>query len=121
MLAHQPYLDALSTDPTDTAQPAHDAALTQQLVTDHLAGVDVAAVARFEPVLASSTQLVDLAVGDVITLDHQLDSPLILELDGVPVHEVSIGRVRRNFGVEVLGPAPTPRRRTSRLGVTSPA
>ncbi|MEM1331874.1 MAG: FliM/FliN family flagellar motor switch protein, partial [Actinomycetota bacterium] len=117
--ALRPHLDALASASADSATAAHDAARARELVSAHLANVDVTAVARFEPVLASSQQLIGLEVGDVITLDHQLDTPLVLELDGVPVHEISIGQVRRNFAVQVSGPAPAPRRIANRLGVAT--
>lgn len=113
--ALRPWLDALVTEPVDTQRSPDEGQIVHALVTDHLSSVDVTATARFEPLIASSKQLMELAVGDVLALEHQADQPLTLEIDGVAIHEVAIGRVRRNFAVEVVGAAPAPRRLTNRL------
>ena len=113
----RPHLDALNSDHAEAPREPGELVATQERVADHLASVDVVAVARFDPVIASSTQLLDLSVGDVLALDHQVNEPLVLEIAGVPVHDVSIGRVRRNLAVEVLGAAPTRSRRASRLSL----
>jgi flagellar motor switch protein FliM len=113
--ALRPHLDALVADPTDAPSQPEERAANQHRVADVLGGVDVAAVARFDPVVASSRDLADLAVGDIFTLGHSLDTPLILEIGGVAVHDVGIGRIKRHFAAEVLGPAPDRSRRPNRL------
>ena len=38
-------------------------------------------------------------------LNHTVDAPLTVEVGGVPIHEVSIGRVNRQYAVCVTGAA----------------
>ncbi len=113
--AVRPYLDALNAEEGDVSQQQTERTAARELVTEHLSAVDVVAIARFDPAIASPSQLADLRVGDIFLLDHAVDAPLVVEVDGVPVHDVSIGRVKRNLAVEVLGAAPSGVRRANRV------
>lgn len=113
--ALRPHLDALTDALRDLDDPSDDRSDALDQVAGHIASVDVSAVVRFDPSLVSPSQLAELAVGDVFVLDHGVDAPLVAEVDGVPVHDVSIGRVKRTLAVEVLGPAPTRFRRPARV------
>lgn len=113
----RPYLDALTSDGADAPREAAELQAARERLADHLAAVDVQAIARFEPFVASSSQLLGLEVGDLICFDHQIDNPLVLEVDGVPLHDVTIGRVRRSLAVEVVGAAPERPRRLARMTV----
>ena len=103
--ALRPYLDAVTTRPEDGAE-SDEKVIIRGLVQDHITSVDVQAVARFAPARASSAELDELAVGDVLVLDHSVDEPLLLEVGGVPIHEVTIGRIKRDLAVQVAGAAP---------------
>lgn len=113
--ALRPHLDALVTEATDAPSEPAEREATQHQVEELLAEVDVTAVARFDPVVASSQDLAALQIGDVFSLGQSLETPLILEIGGVPVHDIGIGRVKRHLAAEVLGPAPSRSRRSERL------
>lgn len=113
--AIRPHLDALATESVDAQRSPEDILVTQDRVCGQLERVDVVAKVKFEPMLASSDQLLNLQVGDVMTLNHGLDTPLLLEIDDVPLHDVTLGRVKRSLAVEVVGPAPNHARRPARL------
>lgn len=113
--ALRPHLDALTDALRDLADPLDDRSQALDQVAAHISSVDVSAVVRFDPSSVSPSQLAELAVGDVFVLDHAVDAPLVAEVDGVPVHDVSIGRIKRTLAVEVLGPAPARLRRPTRV------
>ncbi len=113
--ALRPHLDALATESVDAQRGPEDLRITRDQVCSQLERVDVVAKVRFDTMMASSDQLVNLRVGDVMALNHGLETPLLLEIDGVALHDVSLGRVKRSLAVEVVGPAPNHVRRPSRL------
>lgn len=114
-LALRPHLDALSGEAIETNRAPNELEAARGEVSGQLELVDVVARVRFEPLLASSEQLLNLSVGDVLSLNHGLDTPLLLEIDDVPLHDVTLGRVKRSLAVEVVGPAPGQARRPTRL------
>lgn len=113
----QPHLDALST-------AAHggntDAELEdRKRVHDHLAFSPVEVSAIFRPAVASSRQIVDLGVGDVIMMNHPTTMPLTVHVQGVSVYEASLGRVGRQLALQVQADIPVSRvTRRSRLRVS---
>lgn len=111
----RPLLDVLNVTVEDAPTRPEELAAIERLVAQELSSVDVDAVARFDPVIASSGDLMGLAVGDLLTLEHSVDTPLILEIGGIAVHDITIGQVKRNLAAEVLGPAPSQPRRPNRL------
>lgn len=115
IVALQPHLDELSANAAESPRNPEERAIIGELVASELSWVDVEAVARFDPVIAASRDLADLAVGDVFTLDHSIETPLIMEIGGVAVHDIALGRVKRHLAAEVLGPAPLRPRRAHRL------
>ncbi|MFK8025281.1 MAG: flagellar motor switch protein FliM [Ilumatobacter sp.] len=117
--AMRPYLDELRTEP-DAEQNQLELINIRQRVTEHLGQVDVVAAVRFDPLVASSRQLVDLEVGDVLRLEHEVDAPLVFEIEGVAVHDVTLGRLKRHLAIEVGGAAPERPRRPSRMTLVDP-
>ena len=67
-----------------------------------LRGVPVTVSVRFSPLKLSASDLNDLAVGDVIRLDHPVDRPLIGEVEGQALFLAQPGRAGRNVAVEVV-------------------
>ncbi|MFK7918437.1 MAG: flagellar motor switch protein FliM [Ilumatobacter sp.] len=113
--ALRPLLDELNVSAEESPGHPEERAAIERLVAEEIASVDVDAVARFDPVIATSGDLMGLAVGDVLCLEHSIETPLILEIGGIAVHDISIGQVKRNLAAEVLGPAPAQARRPNRL------
>jgi flagellar motor switch protein FliM len=62
--------------------------------------------ARFEPASLTSSQLVGLAVGDVITLPHPAGWPLRLYAGGRPYLSALPGRRGGRMAVEIAEPIP---------------
>lgn len=111
----RPHLDTLGAEAVEMPSHSDERSAIAQRVAEQLSCVEVEAVARFDPAIAASRDLAELAVGDVLTLDHAVDMPLIIEVGGVALHDISIGRVKRHLAAEVLGPAPARPRRPQRL------
>lgn len=99
----QPHLAELSEHARLGALSADKLATERTRLHAHLCEAEVVAAARFRPLVSSSRQILELQVGDVMLLDHPVDSPLTLEVDGVPVHDVRIGRINRHLAVSVDG------------------
>lgn len=96
------------------ANTPHDAALVEEervRLQDHLETAPVEASVTFRPVVATSRQLLDLRAGDLIVFDHATSMPLTLEVDGVELLDVVIGRVGRKYAVQVDDLIPEGRRR----------
>ena len=82
-----------TTDAVPMATPEVDAALR---------GVPVTCAVRFSPIAMCADDLQDLAVGDVIRLDHPVGQPLVGEVEGKPLFLAQPGRAGRRVAVEVL-------------------
>lgn len=118
----QPHLEAVSASKGQEGQSADKMRAERQRVNDHLAESEVEATAVFRPVAATSKQVVDLEVGDLLLLNHPVEIPLTLQTGGVPIFDVSIGRVNRQLGIRIADAVPQDRRRRrSRLQVIKAA
>ncbi len=114
----QPHLEALSANARVGALSADKLAAERARLHRHLAAASVEAAATFRPLVASSDQVVSLAAGDVLMLNHPLEMPLTLSVDGTPIHDVHIGRVNRHYAIRVDAAIDGGRhRRPSRLQV----
>jgi flagellar motor switch protein FliM len=107
----QPRLEELSANARNGRRSAEKQAEEQALLRQHLSEAEVEARARFRPAIATSRQIVDLEVGDVLLFNHPVGMPLTLETKGVPTYDVTIGRVNRHFAIQVAGRVPPDRHR----------
>lgn len=101
----QPHLEALSATSLYAAQSVADPIAVRSLLSDHLSAAPVAVSARFRPVRMSSGDILALRVGDVVPLNHPVDLPLTLTVEGVATFDAAIGRRNRRVAVQVVGPA----------------
>lgn len=112
----QPHLDALS---VANQGGDSDSEIEERVrVHDHLASSPVEIAAVFRPAVASSRQIVDLKVGDVLMLNHPTTMPLTVHVQGVNVYEASLGRMSRQLAVQIQREVPLgriPRRTTLRI------
>lgn len=114
----QPHLEALSAVNRMGPESQERLAAEQARLREHISGAHVEARATFRSAVASSRQIVDLAVGDVLLVNHPVGLPLTMQTGGVPIWDVSIGRVNRHLALQVTGAVPGDReRRRSRLQV----
>ena len=77
------------------------AATPDPALTAALGNVPLQLAVRFEPVHLAASALEELAVGDVIRLDHAVGQPLVGEVDGRRLLLVQPGRRGRHLAVEV--------------------
>lgn len=114
----QPHLETLSANARSQDQSPEKAAHQRAQLQEHVEGASVLASAVFRPLVAATSTLVGLEVGDVILLHHPVDQPLTLEVGGQPTYDVSIGRLNRYLALQVGNAVPPQRARTvSRLRV----
>lgn len=114
----QPHLEALSASNRTGSQNAERLAAERARLRNHVEETDVEASAAFRSTIATSSQIVNLSVGDVVLLDHPVGMPLTLRVGGVPVLDVTIGRINRHLALQVAGQVPSDRhRRPGRLQV----
>jgi flagellar motor switch protein FliM len=103
----QPHLDALS---AANHGGGSDTQLEERMrVQDHLAASPVEVSAVFRPSIASSRQIVDLQVGDVILVNHPTSMPFTVHVQGVNVYEATLGRVNRQLAVQIQHDIPVGR------------
>lgn len=119
----QSHLDALSATSLYGTQSVGGAEQSHQRLSEHLAEVPVEVAARFRQLEMPARAIFDLAVGDVISLNHPVDEPLTLAVDGVPTFYARIGRRNRRLAVLVEGPADpaAPTERPTRVQPSAPA
>ncbi len=114
----QPHLEALSASNRNGGQSPEKVAAEQARLREHLSAAGVEAQATFRTAVASSSQIIDLRVGDLLLFNHSVEMPLTLQTGGVPIYDVSIGRVNRHLALQITGSVPIERhRRASRLQV----
>lgn len=114
----QPHLEALSETDRNNGESAEKMAEDQRRVREHIRASDVTASARFRSTVARSSEIVDLEVGDLLLFNHPVDVPLTLQTGGVPILDVTIGRVNRHLALQVAGDVPADRPvRRSRLQI----
>lgn len=117
--ALQPHLEKLSARARLSSLSPDRLAQERARLHDVLSESAIRASATFRPTTASSRQIIALTVGDTIMLHHPVEMPLTLEVDGIAVHEVQIGRLNRHLAVQVSdGVDPARVRRPVRLQVT---
>jgi flagellar motor switch protein FliM len=114
----QPHLEALSDSNRSGGQSDAKQLAERTRLHHHLSEAEVEASAVFRAARATSRQVVDLEVGDILLFNHPIGMPLVLETGGVPIYDVTIGRVSRHLALQVAGAVPRDRqRRRSRLQV----
>lgn len=114
-----PHLEALSKTDRNNGETPQKIEADRARVRAHIAEADITASARFRSTVATSSEIVDLGVGDVLLFNHPVDMPLTLQAGGVPIHDVTIGRVSRHLALQISGEVPPDRsHRRSRLQVS---
>lgn len=117
----QPSLEALSSAARRGALAADKLAEERARLHANLAAAPVEAAATFRPLVASSSQIVALRIGDVLMMNHPVEMPLTLHVDGTAVHDVHIGRVNRHYAIRIDDSVEAGRhRRACRLQVAAP-
>jgi flagellar motor switch protein FliM len=63
--------------------------------------VDVSVV--FDSVSLTSNEVVGLRVGDIVPLEHSVDAPLTVEVDGIPCYHAVTGRRSKRLACLIVG------------------
>ncbi len=104
--------------PQNMLQPVLEAIASQQLFSDraHLhpehwvrtledalerVPVDVSVV--FDSVSLTSSDVVGLRVGDIVPLEHPIDEPLTVQVDGIPCYHAVTGRRSKRLACLIVG------------------
>lgn len=101
----QPHLDALSANSLYGAQSMGNLVESRERLQDHLGETPVTVSAQFRPVGMTANDIVHLQVGDVVSLSHPLDEPLMLLVGETPTFHARIGRRNRRLAVLIDGAA----------------
>jgi flagellar motor switch protein FliM len=115
----QPHLDALSANSLYGAQSMVNLAESRERLQEHLGETPVMVSAQFRPVAMTANEIVQLRVGDVVSLSHPLEEPLTLLVGETPTFHARIGRRNRRLAVLIDGAA-DPSEATTRLPVRMP-
>ena len=87
-----PVLESLASQTLFQDQRGEDPVLWQQKLESALYTVPVEACVRFDAVGLTSAEIVALQVGDIVPLNHPVDRPLSVTVDGVRSYEGVSGR-----------------------------
>jgi flagellar motor switch protein FliM len=98
----QARLEAMSATARHGTQNADRIAREQARLAEHVGEATVTNSVVFRQAIASSRQIAELDVGDVLLFNHPVEMPLTLAVDGVATHDVTIGRVNRRYALEVV-------------------
>jgi flagellar motor switch protein FliM len=88
----QPVLESLASQSLFQDHRGQDPVLWQQQLERALARVSVQTCVRFADVELSSAEIVGLQVGDIVPLDHPIELPVTISVDGVSCNRAVIGR-----------------------------
>lgn len=102
----QPLLDRMAwvADPADSPQ--------SPLLTESLRDIDVTVRATLRPSQVAAPVVAGLQVGDVLTLDHRVDEPVAVTVEGRHVFDAHIGRRGPRVAVQISAVHdPTPPRK----------
>lgn len=74
----------------------------RELVSQHLLNSDATLSLRLGDTSLTMRQVMDLQVGDVIPLSHQIDIPLPLYVNGAPIASGFIGTLHGNYATKIV-------------------
>lgn len=100
----QPVLESLASQQLFAAERSNrDPLEWARSLEDAMSTVPVDLAVRFDTVSLSASEIVNLAVGDVVPLEHPVDVPLTIEVDGVPCYDAVSGRRGKRLACLVVG------------------
>lgn len=97
-------LEAAVTRPTYGDQAQADTSLMVEQLTEHVLEVPIEVSVTFNQVLATSAEIVGLAVGDVLSLGHPLGEPLTVSAGGLARYHAVAGRRGKRLACQIVEP-----------------
>lgn len=104
--ALQPILDTIAQAANHAQAGRNDLESSRERLAGRLLDVPVDLIVEFDRATLTSGEILDLAVGDVIALDHAVGRPLMASVDGIPTFEVRPARAGKRLACQVVGTAP---------------
>lgn len=100
----QPVLDDVTANSLLAGREVTDPSALQQALGDRLGAAPVTVAVRFQDITLSSRQVVDLRPGDLVPLNHRVDRPLAVSVDGVDRFAAVAGRRGARLACVVVEP-----------------
>jgi flagellar motor switch protein FliM len=101
-----PVLESLASQSLFQDQRGEDPAIWQQKLEVALSNVPVDARVRFNSVALTSSEIVALAVGDVVPLNHGIDEPVTVTVDNVHCYDAVTGRRGKHLAALIVDVGP---------------
>lgn len=105
----QEQLENLSGGHLFKDRPNLDPAAISKALHERLGGAAIDVNVLFNTVTMSGTDILELEVGDVVPLHHNVNSPLTVKVDGVPHLRAKPGRQGKRLACQIvdsIGPSP---------------
>lgn len=74
----------------------------EEKVAKHLQGVPVSVTVKLGDSELSVQELLDLQIGDTITLNQKIRKPVLVSIDDVPTYLAGVGRMKQRYAVKIL-------------------
>jgi len=84
-------------------RPSSDPAAITQALRERVLDVPVEVDVMFNTVEMTGTEILELAVGDVLPLHHSIEAPLTVKADGVPHLLAKPGRQGKRLACQIVG------------------
>jgi flagellar motor switch protein FliM len=101
MAAFEPVRALFDPEESSEPRPASEVRRDRELVFDLVQGVPVEAVVKLGDLGLTVERIMQLEVGDLLTLPRAVDAPLALEVDGRPVFLGTAGKVRQQRALKL--------------------
>jgi flagellar motor switch protein FliM len=88
----QPVLESLASQQLFADRSGRDPAVWARSLEDALHRVPVELSVHFDAVALGSSEIVALEVGDIVPLEHHVDQPVTIAVDGTPCYHAVTGR-----------------------------
>lgn len=99
----QPLIERLGRQGWEARLPVpDDGDVAGRLVADHISETHLSLQVRLTPSRVPARDLANLAVGDVLKLDHRVDRPVVVRAGGIDLFDARLGRRGRRRAIEIL-------------------
>jgi flagellar motor switch protein FliM len=99
----QPVLESLASQQLFQDRSAHDPIEWAQSLEDAVSDVTVDVSVVFDTVSLSAGDVLALEVGDIVPLEHPVDQPVTVRVDGVPCYDAVTGRRGKRLACLIIG------------------
>jgi len=101
----QPVLDEVTGNALLAGRVASDPAAVRQALAARMDVAPLPVSVRFDPIILTMAEIVDLRPGDVLPLHHPVDADLAVSVAGVPCFSARPGRKGKRLACQITGRA----------------